>query len=44
MNTETVEIDDFVVEGHTIKDVHVFENPDSDDVDWGRQRTVRRRR
>ena len=35
LNTETVEIDDFVVEGHTIKDVHVFENPDSDDVDWG---------
>ena len=35
LNTETVEIDDFVVEGHTIKDVQVFENPDSDDVDWG---------
>ena len=35
LNTETVEIDDFVVEGHSIKDVHVFENPDSDDVDWG---------
>ena len=35
LNTETVEIDDFVVEGHTIKDVHVYENPDSDDVDWG---------
>ena len=34
LNTETVEIDDFVVEGHSIKDVHVFENPDSDDVDW----------
>ena len=28
LNTETVEIDDFVVEGHSIKDVHVFENPD----------------
>ena len=37
LNTETVEIDDFVVEGHTIKDVHIFENPDDDDVDdWGR--------
>ena len=34
LNTETVEIDDFVVEGHSIKDVHVFENPDSDDVNW----------
>ena len=37
LNTETVEIDDFVVEGHTIKDVHMFENPDSDDkkdADW----------
>ena len=35
LNTATVEIDDFVVEGHTIKDVHIFENPDDDDVDWG---------
>ena len=35
LNTETVETDDFVVEGHSIKDVHVFENPDSDDVNWG---------
>ena len=35
LNTETVEIDDFVVEGHTIKDVQVFENPDDDDVTWG---------
>ncbi len=34
LNSETVEIDDFVVEGHTIKDVHIFENPDDDDVDW----------
>ena len=37
LNTATVEIDDFVVEGHTIKDVHIFENPDSDDKadgDW----------
>ena len=34
LNTETVEIDDFVVEGHSIKDVHIFENPDSDDVNW----------
>ena len=34
LNTETVEIDDFVVEGHSIKDVQVFENPGSDDVDW----------
>ena len=34
LNTETVEIDDFVVEGHTISDVHIFENPDDDDVDW----------
>ena len=37
LNTATVEIDDFVVEGHTIKDVHIFENPDDDDVDWDRQ-------
>ena len=35
LNTATVEIDDFVVEGHTITDVHIFENPDDDDVDWG---------
>ena len=34
LNTATVEIDDFVVEGHTIKDVHIFENPDDDDADW----------
>ena len=37
LNTATVEIDDFVVEGHSIKDVHMFENPDSDDKkdeDW----------
>ena len=45
LNTETVEIDDFVVEGHSIKDVHVFENPGSDDVNWGDrgQQTLRRR-
>ena len=42
LNTETVEIDDFVVEGHSIKDVHIFENPDDDDVDLGGQRTLRR--
>ena len=35
LNTETVEIDDFVVEGHSIKDVQVYENPDADDVTWG---------
>ena len=35
LNVATVEIDDFVVEGHSIKDVHVFENPDDDDVTWG---------
>ena len=34
LNIATVEIDDFVVEGHTIKDVHIFENPDDDDVNW----------
>ena len=34
LNVATVEIEDFVVEGHTIKDVHIFENPDDDDVDW----------
>lgn len=34
VNPATVEIDDFVVEGHSIKAVHVFENPDDDDVDW----------
>ena len=34
-----MEIDDFVVEGHTVKDVHLFENPDDDDVVWARQRT-----
>ena len=34
LNTATVEIEDFVVEGHTITDVHIFENPDDDDVDW----------
>ena len=35
LNPSTVETDDFVVEGHSIKDVHTFENPDADDVDWG---------
>ena len=35
LNTETVEIDDFVVEGHSIKEVYVFETPDADDVTWG---------
>ena len=35
LNTETVEIDDFVVEGHRIKDVQIYENPDDDDVTWG---------
>ena len=35
LNVATVEIDDFVVEGHTITDVHIFENPDDDDVNWG---------
>ena len=35
LNVATVEIDDFVVEGHTVKDVHIFENPDDDDVNWG---------
>ena len=34
LNTATVEADDFVVEGHTIKSVTVHENPDDDDVDW----------
>ena len=34
LNAATVEIDDFVVEGHTIKSVTVHENPDDDDVDW----------
>ena len=34
LNPETVEVDDFVVEGHTIKDVYVFETPDDDDVNW----------
>ena len=35
LNTETVEIDDFVVEGHSITAVYVYETPDDDDVDWG---------
>ncbi len=34
LNAATVEADDFVVEGHTIKSVTVHENPDDDDVDW----------
>ena len=34
LNTATVEVDDFVVEGHSIKSVTVYENPDDDDVDW----------
>ena len=34
LNASTVEIDDFVVEGHTIKSVTVYENPDADDVNW----------
>ena len=35
LNAATVEVDDFVVEGHTIESVTVYENPDDDDVDWG---------
>ena len=35
LNPATVEVDDFVVEGHTIESVTVYENPDDDDVDWG---------
>ena len=34
LNPATVEVDDFVVEGHTIKDVHIYENPDDDDAKW----------
>ena len=34
LNPETVEVDDFVVETRIIKDVHVFENPSDDEVDW----------
>ena len=34
LNPATVEVDDFVVEGHSIKSVTVYENPDDDDVDW----------
>ncbi len=34
LNAATVEVDDFVVEGHTIESVTVYENPDADDVDW----------
>ena len=35
LNTDTVEIDDFVVEGHTIKAIYTYDNPDEEDVDWG---------
>ena len=35
LNPDTVEIDDFVVEGHSIAGVHVYENPDDEDVTWG---------
>ncbi len=35
LNAATVEVDDFVVEGHTIESVTVYENPDDDDVNWG---------
>ena len=34
INPETVEIDDFVVEGHKVAAVYVFETPDADDVVW----------
>ena len=34
LNDETVETDDFVVEGHNIIAVHVF-SPDTDDTLWG---------
>ena len=34
LNPATVEADDFVVEGHTVKSVSVYENPDDDDVNW----------
>ena len=35
LNPATVEVDDFVVEGHTIESVTVYENPDDEDVNWG---------
>ena len=34
LNRDTVETDDFVVEGHTIADVHMFDTPDDEDVAW----------
>ena len=34
LNPATVEVDDFVVEGHTIVSVTVYENPDDEDVEW----------
>ena len=34
LNPATVETDDFVVEGHTVVSVTVYENPDDEDVDW----------
>ena len=34
LNDETVEVDDFVVEGHTIKAVYVY-SPDGEDTLWG---------
>ncbi|MCE2426394.1 MAG: hypothetical protein J4F45_15100, partial [Pseudomonadales bacterium] len=34
LNPATVETDDFVVEGHTVVSVTVYENPDDDDVTW----------
>ena len=34
LNPATVETDDFVVEGHTVVSVTVYENPDDEDVEW----------
>ena len=34
LNDETVETDDFVVEGHTVKAVYVY-SPDDEDTLWG---------
>ena len=35
LNPDTIEEDDFVVDGHTIKRVYWYDDPDTEDQNWG---------
>lgn len=34
LNPDTIEADDFVVDGHTIKDVYTYDDPDDGEEEW----------